>query len=220
LHAEILSDNPLALWKREQLDALRVSALPEVARIVVGVDPPAGGRDEETAAECGIIVAALGASDGHGYVLDDCSLRGSPGEWGAAVVAAYHKWRANLVVGEINQGGDMVKFVVSQAAIASGDYALPFKAVRATRGKALRAEPVAAIYEQGRAHHVGHYGLLEDQQCEWQPAFAGAHQPASGQKSPDRLDALVWALTELMLPDGEDETPAAGPPIILSGRRS
>lgn len=205
LFAEILDDNPAALWKRAQLDALRVTKAPDCSRIVVAVDPPAASGDEEGQAACGIVVCGLG-EDGHGYVLEDCSLRGSPNEWGQAVVTAYHKYVADLVVGEVNQGGDMVRYVVQTAAQG---YAIPFKAVRATRGKYLRAEPVAALDEQGRVHHVGFFPLLEDQLVEWTP----------GDTSPDRLDARVWGITELMLDDGDDEAMPGLPPIFLGGRR-
>lgn len=213
LAAEILDDNPHALWNRAQIEALRVTTpATDLVRVVVGVDPPATGAqagtdDDEGGAECGIIVAGLGA-DSCGYVLADYSLRGSPNDWGRAVVTAAQMFHADRVIGEVNNGGDMVGYVVATAATAAQVY-VPYKAVRATRGKYLRAEPVAALYEQSRVKHVGMFALLEDQQCEWQ----------IGQKSPDRLDALVWALTELMLPDGDDDTPAAGPPIILSGHR-
>lgn len=207
LAAEILDDNPHALWKREQLEALRITGAPDFIRVVVGVDPPAASGDEETSAECGIVVAGLGA-DGAGYVLADYSLRGTPNEWGRAVVTAASVFHADRVVGEVNNGGEMVGFVV-QTAAAAAQVVIPYKAVRATRGKYLRAEPVAALYEQERVHHVGMFAPLEDQQCEWQP----------GQKSPDRLDALVWALTELLLPADDDEAPAAGPPIFLAGHR-
>lgn len=178
---EVLTDNPGALWKRqEMIEVHRVVKVPKLIRIVVGVDPPASS----TGAEAGIVVAGRG-SDNHLYVLEDCSLHGSPEQWGQAAVAAYHKWSADRIVGEVNNGGDMVGSTIRVV-----DKNVSYKAVRATRGKATRAEPISAIYEQGRGHHVGAFALLEDQMCHWDPSVA---------ESPDRLDALVWAGTELML---------------------
>ncbi len=187
LMAEILADVPGALWKRDLLDALRVTEHPELARVVVAVDPEASSA--EGAAETGIVVAGLG-SDGHGYVLQDCSIRGTPDQWGRAAVTAYHTWGADRLCGEVNNGGEMVGHVIRTI-----DPTVAYKALHASRGKAARAEPVAALYEQQRAHHVGFFTEMEDQQCSW----------VSGAKSPDRLDALVWALTELML--NETATP-------------
>lgn len=181
LFAEILEDVPGALWKREQLENLRAVRVPELVRVVVGVDPAAGAS--ELGSETGIVVAGLGA-DGRGYVLEDASLAASPDAWARAAVAAYHKYGADRLVAEVNQGGDMVRHTVYTV-----DRKVAFKPVRASRGKQIRAEPVAALYEQGRVHHVGQLGALEDQMCTWVP----------GEKSPDRLDALVWALTELMI---------------------
>lgn len=181
LFAEILEDVPGALWKREQLENLRAVRVPELVRVVVGVDPAAGAS--ELGSETGIVVAGLGV-DGRGYVLEDASLAASPDAWARAAVAAYHKYGADRLVAEVNQGGDMVRHTVYTV-----DRKVAFKPVRASRGKQIRAEPVSALYEQGRVHHVGQLGALEDQMCTWVP----------GEKSPDRLDALVWALTELMI---------------------
>lgn len=183
LHAEILDDVPGALWQRALLDNSRVTAFPDLVRIVVGVDPAAS--DNEGAAETGIIVAGIG-TDGHGYVLDDLSLRASPAGWAAQVVAGYHKLKADRIVAERNNGGDMVAHTIRTA-----DRTVAVKQVWAARGKLVRAEPIAALYEQARVHHVGLLADLEDQLCGWVP----------GEKSPDRLDALVWALTDLMLDD-------------------
>lgn len=176
-----LDEAPGALWTRATLDTTRVKQMPALTRLVIGVDPP-GGR-----VEAGIIAAGLGA-DGHGYVLDDLSLLGSPETWAAAVIGGYHAWEADRVVVEINFGGDMVKHTL-RTAHDGGDVAI--KTVHASRGKAIRAEPIAALYERGRVHHVGGFPLLEDEQCSW--------TPNEGMPSPNRLDALVWALTELML---------------------
>lgn len=181
LHAEILDDNPGALWKRSQIDATRITsvALPDLAYIAVGVDPSV--TRAESSDEKGIV--AIGKDDQdppHYYVLDDRSLQGSPQEWAKVVVAAYAANSANMVVGEVNQGGEMV-----EATIRTQGAFVPFKAVRATKGKAVRAEPVSALYEQGRVHHVGAFGKLEDQMCEWDPLIS--------KKSPDRVDAMVWA---------------------------
>lgn len=181
LYAEVLTDPPGALWRRDALDAARVDRAPDLVRVVVGVDPAA--THGEGSDETGIVVAGLGA-DGHGYVLEDASLRASPAGWGARAVEAYHRHAADRIVAETNQGGDMVALTLRTI-----DATVPVRPVRATRAKRSRAEPVAALYEQSRVHHVGAWPELEDQLCQWTP----------GAPSPDRLDALVWALTELML---------------------
>ncbi len=185
LEAEILEDMPGALWRREAIERARVKAAPALERIVVAVDPAvtSGAESDET----GIIVAGRGG--GHGYVLDDRSRRASPMEWAREAVAAYRRRKADRIVAEVNNGGDLVA-----ATIRMIDGAVAFKPVRASRGKQLRAEPVAALYEQGRVHHVGAFPELEDQMC----GFAGAGD-RRGAGSPDRLDALVWALTELLV---------------------
>jgi len=187
LNAELLEDNPGALWTRAIIDANRVSALPELVRIVVGVDPEASSGEES--AETGILVVGLGA-DGHGYVLDDVTIRGTPGEWGAQAVSAYSRWEANKVVGEVNNGGEMVGYVVGTCANAANVF-VPYRAVRASHSKEARADPVSALYAQGLVHHVGVFAELEDQMTEW--------VPGQGMRSPDRVDALVWAITDLML---------------------
>jgi len=190
LRAEILDDNPDALWKRELLDYVRCAAMPPLVRVVIAVDPSGSSNG----AECGIIAAGLG-EDGHGYVFDDRSLQGSPAQWGKAVVSAYTVHHADRVVAEVNYGGEMVESVVRSAAIADG-VRIAYKAVRASRGKYVRAEPIAALYEQKRVHHVGFFAKLEDELCQWTP----------GSASPNRLDALVWALTELMERSPVDST--------------
>ena len=183
LFAEDLEDNPGALWQRLNIEAHSLLECPDLKRIVVAVDP--AGSSSEDAADTGIIVAGVGHDD-HGYVLDDMSVHGSPNEWGQQTVAAYSKYKADRIVGENNFGGEMVEFTI-RTVNRNAAYAN----VHASRGKTIRAEPVAALYEQGRVHHVGTFPDLEDQLCQWEP----------GMKSPDRLDALVWALTELMVTD-------------------
>ena len=189
IYGDILDDVPGALWTRDLLEKTRVTEHPELARIAVGVDPAA------TTGETGIVVAGIGEKSGawHGYTLDDLTLPGSPGMWGTAVVAAYHKWNADVIVGEINNGGDMIEHVIRSI---EGGANVNYKCVRATRGKYTRAEPVAALYEQGRAHHVGFYADLEDQECSYVP----------GEPSPNNLDAEVWAYHELMIEE-EEVTP-------------
>ena len=181
LYGEVLSDTPGALWKRDQIEAQRVSKLPDLARIVVAIDPAV--TSGEGSDETGVIVAALGV-DGQGYVLDDRSMRASPDRWAREAIAAYHSRGADRIVAEVNQGGDLVELTIRTV-----DRSVAYKAVRASHGKTARAEPVAALYEQGRIHHVGTFPELEDQLTTW----------TQGEASPDRLDALVWAFTELML---------------------
>ena len=180
--AEDIEESPNALWTRKLINETRVTKHPDLVRIVVGVDPT-GSRGNE----CGILIAGLGA-DGHGYVIDDKSLLGSPGEWANAVLSAYNRNKADIIVGEVNYGGDMVEATIMQAAEADNQ-TYRYKNVRASRGKAVRAEPVVAQYEQGRVHHVGEFPYLEDEQVMW--------VPGESRESPNRIDALVWAITEL-----------------------
>ncbi|MBA7618923.1 hypothetical protein ES703_26255 [subsurface metagenome] len=184
LAGEILDDNPDALWERGRIDELRVRKHPDLIRVVVGVDPAVSAREESS--DTGIIVAGIAqvGDKMHGYILDDLTIKGTPDQWATAAVTGYHKALADKIIGEVNNGGDMVEHTVRTV-----DPTVPFKSVHASRGKYVRAEPVSALYEQGRVHHVGFFSDLEDQLCEWVP----------GDTSPDRLDALVWALTELML---------------------
>jgi len=185
LMAEILEDVPGALWQRAPLDRLRVARAPEMVRVVVAVDPPASAG--EKADECGIVAAGL-SEDGFAYVLADASIQGlSPAGWARKAVALYHSLQADRIVIESNQGGAMAESVLREV-----DPSAAITQVFATRGKHARAEPVAALYEQGRVYHVGSHPVLEDQMC----TFTGERQ--SGM-SPDRIDALVWALTHLML---------------------
>ena len=183
LNAELLEDNPGALWQRAAIDATRVRVAPSLRRVVVGVDPSV--TNTETSDETGIVVAGLG-DDGDFYIAADCSLRGSPDAWARAAVGAWHDHQADRIVAETNNGGDLVESVLRTV-----NPNVPFTKVTATRGKAIRAEPIAALYEQGRVHHVGLFSKLEDQMADFDPVM-----PA-GRRSPDRMDALVWAMTEL-----------------------
>jgi phage terminase large subunit-like protein len=190
LMAELLEDVDGALWTLASLDAGRVSERPELKRIVVAIDPPASS----TGAECGIVVVGKGYDD-NAYVLADRSRQGTPDVWARAALQAYLDTGADEIVIEVNQGGDMAAHTVTVAAAAMAAEGAPLRTVKvkrvhASRGKRTRAEPVSALYEQGRVHHVGTLPELEDQMTSWTPD-AGA--------SPDRLDAVVWAVTRLML---------------------
>lgn len=186
LDAEILEDRPDALWPRALIEQCRVNAAPELERIVVAVDPPVTSTKHSDA--CGIVVAGR-ETDGKAYVIRDATLeRAAPSAWARAVASAYHRASADRVVAEVNQGGELVAAMIAQV-----DASIPVRMVRATRGKWLRAEPVAALYEQGRVAHVGAFPELEDQMADF------GRDGLSGNASPDRVDALVWALTELML---------------------
>ena len=185
LGGELIEDREDGLWRRERLEALTVRLIEPLRRIVVAVDPPAGSGP---ASVCGIVVAGL-MDNGRAAVLADASVEGrSPADWARAVVHAYRRFEADRVVAEVNQGGDMVA-----ATLKSIEANLPVTMVRATRGKYLRAEPVAALYEQGRVVHAARFSELEDQMYDFGP------DGLSSGRSPDRLDALVWALTALML---------------------
>jgi phage terminase large subunit-like protein len=191
LDGVLLEDVDGALWTRAMLEGCRAGPVPELDRVVVAVDPPAGTGGRADA--CGIVVAGAVTSgaprDWRAFVLEDASLQGaSPLGWATAAVEAAGRWQADRIVAEVNQGGAMVEETLRQV-----DPMLAFRAVHATRGKAARAEPVAALYEQGRVRHVAGMAALEQQMCLMSAAgFAGAG-------SPDRVDALVWALSELML---------------------
>jgi len=185
LMAEILEDVPGALWQRNMLDRLRAASAPDLVRIVVAVDPPVSvGKKAD---ECGIVAVGL-SEDGFAFVLADASVQGlSPAGWAKKAVALYHGLAADRIVIESNQGGAMAEAVVREI-----DPSAAITQVFARRGKHARAEPIAALYEQGRVFHVGALPVLEDQMC----AFTGERQKG---QSPDRVDALVWALTHLML---------------------
>ncbi|MBI1257594.1 MAG: ATP-binding protein [Chloroflexi bacterium] len=186
----LLDDARGGLFRFSYIESARVGFAPDLERIVVAVDPAVTSNEDSD--ETGIIVAGLDI-DGHGYVLDDLSLKGSPGEWARTAVEAYHAWSADRIVAEVNNGGDLVKYTV-----ATIDPLVPFTAVRASRGKIARAEPVAALYEQGKIHHVDVFRSLETQMIEGMTRGAQA-------KSPDRVDALVWALSSLMLASADDD---------------
>lgn len=203
LNAELLDDTPGALWNRTMLedgrlrpiDSVTQIRLPHFVRVVVAVDPQK--ELGEAAAETGIMVVGK-TVEGHGYLLEDVSLNGSPEEWGRAAVQAYDDWAADAIVYEANQGGEMVAAVLRAAARSlkednerTADF-VPLKAVHATRGKYVRAEPVSQLYEQGKIHHVGFFPELEDQLCEYTPDGNMGY-------SPDRMDALVWGFTELLV---------------------
>lgn len=206
LEAEVLEDNPGALWKRDDIESKRLPYKQrplEFQRILIAVDP--ANSTNTASCETGIVVVGLGR-DGTGYVLEDASGKYSPSEWGAKVIEVYRRWSADRVVAEANNGGNLVESNMRGAVlkdrqgnvIAQGRH-LPVKLVRASQGKRTRAEPVAALYEQGRIRHVGSFPDLEDQLCSW--------DASTGQPSPDRLDALVWGLTELILLSLEIEVP-------------
>ena len=180
LYGEILDNVEGALWTREMIENARVVNAPPLIRIVVAIDPAV--TSSATSDETGIVAAGV-ATNGDYYVLDDKSLRASPDTWARQAVELYHKHKADKIVAETNNGGDMVIMLLKQV-----DTSIAVQKVTATRGKQLRAEPISSIYEQGRVHHVGYFSELETQMCEWTPA---------SNESPDRLDALVWALTEL-----------------------
>lgn len=188
LFAELLEDNPAALWQRDQIDAkrIKVGQEPPMRRIVVAVDPAVTSLEESD--ETGIIVAGLG-EDGRGYVLDDLTCKESPAGWAARALNAYKVRQAHRIVAEVNNGGDLVETLFRTL-----DSTVAYQAVRASHGKFSRAEPVAALYEQGKVSHVGSFGALEDQMCDYNAETA--------KRSPDRMDALVWALTALMLDSG------------------
>ena len=192
LYGEIVEATPGALWTRALLERQRLPAprpLEDYAEIVIGVDPPA--RSGAKADECGIVVVARTVG-GEAHVIADLTTQGeTPGQWSARVVEAFRQFRANRVVAEINNGGDMVAQVMRQH-----DANLPVRAVTATRGKFLRAEPVAAAYERGAVFHCGVFAKLEDQLC----ALVSDFDARAAGFSPDRADALVWALSDILGP--------------------
>lgn len=191
LDAELLEDREDSLWPRALIERHRVSVAPELSRVVVAVDPPASSGARADA--CGIVVAGRAAAwpgqDARAYVLGDETVEGArPLDWARAVVAAYRRFEADRIVVEVNQGGELVETVLHQV-----DASVPVRPVRASRGKVLRAEPVAALYERGLVSHVGMLPALEDEMCDF------GLDGLSGGSSPDRVDALVWALTDLCL---------------------
>lgn len=195
LDGVLLEDVEGALWRRADLDAGRVARMPEGAQVIVAVDPPVTGHSGSDA--CGIVVAGV-LRDGppekwRAVVIEDCSVRAaSPQGWAEAASAAYHRHGAERMVAEVNQGGDLVETIMRQT-----DPLVNYRAVRASRGKVARAEPVAALYEQGRVSHLGTLPALEDEMCRMN--LTGYQ----GRGSPDRVDALVWALTDGLLVPAE-----------------
>jgi len=187
LLAQILDDVPGALWNRQVLDDTRVVRAPAFYRIVVAVDPAS------STGTTGIVVVGVAKVGGlaHGYVIEDCTTPAgaSPKQWGEAAVSAYYKYNADYIVAEVNHGGEMVRRVIETTKDAAG---VRYKAVRASRGKYTRAEPIGGIFEQGRGHIIGTLAHLEDELCTWVP----------GEESPNRLDAMVWGFTELVV-DGK-----------------
>lgn len=180
LYGEILDNVEGALWSREMIEGARVTEAPPLVRVVVAIDPAV--TSNSTSDETGIVCAGV-SSAGEYYILDDKSLRASPDQWARQAVNLYHEYKADKIVAETNNGGDMVIMLLKQV-----DASIATKKVTATRGKQLRAEPISSLYEQGKVHHIGYFPELETQMCEWTPL---------SNESPDRLDALVWALTEL-----------------------
>ena len=195
--AEDLEDTPGALWTRVTIERSRVREAPQLVRVGVGVDPPGG------ATECGIVVAGVapcsckGIREDHAFVLADRSVKEGPDRWAREVVAAYNLYRADRVYAESNYGGDMVELTLRTV-----DPSVAFKNVTATRGKAVRAEPISALYEQSKVHHVGNLDSLEDEMVSW--------LPGKSSWSPNRLDALVWVLSELMLVPAAPAAACAG----------
>lgn len=186
LDAELLVDVPGALWSIAWIDRDRVKEAPkELLRIVVAIDPAVTSNEDSD--ETGIIVSGVDAA-GHGYLLEDLSGKYAPHEWARKAIKAFHDWKADLIIGEANNGGEMIGTTVRMV-----DPNVPFRSVHASRGKITRAEPIAALAEQGKIHHVGTFPQLEDQLC----AFTSDFDRNRG-GSPDRLDAMVWAFTELM----------------------
>lgn len=206
LSAEILDDIPDALWTRAGLDQHRrkQGQIPPLRRIAVAIDPAAKSNEvAEFGAATGIMVVGVG-DDNRGYVLDDATCRESPNGWARRAIACFDRYDADFIVAETNQGGDMVA-----ATIRAVRPSVPVREVTATRGKWVRAEPIAALYEQGRVSHVGTFAELEDEMVMFGP------NGLAGGASPDRVDALVWALTELF-PQMTKKTPKAGPVVHQS----
>ena len=181
LYGEILEDTEGALWTKGLIDRNRLKKAPPLARITVSIDPAV--TNTQASDETGIIVCGSDAG-GHGYVLGDYSFKGSPLDWASKAVSVFDEWKADTILVEVNQGGDMVSAVLKQIS-----HSLPIREVRAHVGKRLRAEPVAAMYEQGRIHHIGEFPVLEDQMTIWTPFDAD---------SPDRIDAMVQAFSDLL----------------------
>lgn len=186
LYAKLLSDNPNALWDRDVLKEKRLkrSEAPDIddlERIVVSIDPATTSNEKSD--ETGITVGGIDKYN-RGYLIEDLSCKKSPNKWAEVAVEAYHDYKADRIIAEANNGGDLVESVIKTV-----DSSVAYKKINASRGKHTRAEPVAALYEQGKIYHVGFFGKLEDQYCNWIP----------GEESPDRLDSAVWLFTDLLL---------------------
>jgi phage terminase large subunit-like protein len=201
LFAEILDDNPGAVFHQSDIDNFRVKSIPRLSRIVVGVDP---ASTSEGGAEVGIVVTGYAYIRGvkHGFVIDDRTVQGTPAVWGAAVVRAYEMYSADAVVVEINNGGEMCEHVIRTT---PGGEDIKVETVHASRGKITRAEPVGGLYEQGRFHHLGIFAELEDQQTTYTP---------EDKDSPDRMDAAVWAAYSLFLGELWVPAPVVSPTVI------
>jgi len=186
LHGVFAEEAPNALWTEPMIEKWRVDELPDMQRVIVGIDPSgAGDNDNADNDAIGIIVGGIGV-DGNAYVLEDLTMKGGPGSWGKAAVSAYDRHMADLIVGEKNYGGDMVRFVVQSAKPG-----VPFKAVHASRGKVVRAEPISALCERGKIRFMGKFIGLEEEMC------SCTTSGYAGPDSPNRLDAFVWVMTEL-----------------------
>lgn len=192
LDAEILDDLPGAFWTRKMLEQALIRDFPPLDRVVVAVDPSGTAGDEDDGDEIGIVAA--GRSDGIGYVLEDASLKAGPAKWARAACSLYRELNADCIVAERNFGGEMVRAVIN-----AEDPMVPVRMVTASRGKAVRAEPISLLYEQRRVKHVGVFADLEDQMVQM------GQQGWMGRGSPDRLDALVWAITELLGDDSGEQ---------------
>ncbi len=191
IYGELLDEFEGSLWSYKTLDACRVVEHPELTRIGVGVDPAVSS--EEGANLTGIVVGGVAGSNKHAYLLGDHSLRATPEGWATKAVSLYNQFSADIIVAEKNQGGEMV-----ESTIRTVDPNVNVKLVHASKGKIPRAEPIAALYEQNRIHHVGTFPELEDEMCLFLPGESNLQQLRSGGSSPDRADAMVWLMTELM----------------------
>lgn len=208
LEAELMEDVPGALWNLGLIEQYRVKEHPELQRIVVAIDPATTNNEESD--ETGIVVAGVG-KNGHGYLLADITVKDTPAKWARVAIDAYHTWKADRIVAEANNGGDMVENTIRTVRDENDNPIgrnVSFKKVNASRGKLTRAEPVSSLYEQGRVHHVGAFKECEDQMCTWLP----------GEKSPDRMDALVWGFSELMLKDDSSLTIQPAPAFLQEWR--
>ena len=182
LDGELLDDVDGALWSRDMIERTRIrpEEIPALIRIVVGIDPAV--TSGENSDETGIVVAGI-SPDNQFYILQDLSTRTTPERWAQIAVTAYTQWKADRIIAETNNGGDLVEMVLRNVSPN-----VPVKKVTASRGKRVRAEPISALYEQNRVHHAGTFPKMEDQMCEWVP---------DSNTSPDRMDAMVWAMSEL-----------------------